>query len=85
MCSNAYKLFLNFKILKWLYTYSSALVMKPFNNSRKLFKAEIIKIITAKPKTSLLLNALLCIHPLTFLTEALSLLVSPSVASTMSP
>ena len=40
--------------------YSSALVMKPFNNSRKLFY------INVKLKADLVLNALLCIRPLTF-------------------
>ena len=62
--------------------YSSTLVMKLFNNSRKLFYAEIINV---KPKAILLLNASLCIHPLTFLTEVLHLSGSPSVISTVSP
>ena len=62
--------------------YSSALVVKLFNNSRKLFYA---KIITVKPKDSLLLNALLHICTLTFLTEVLCPSGSPYVASTTSP
>ena len=62
--------------------YSSAVVMKGFNSSRKLFKAEII---TVKLKASLLLNALLRICPLTFINEVLRLSDSPFVASTASP
>ena len=50
--------------------YSSAIVMKFFNNSRK---AEII---TVKLKDSLLLNMSLCIRPLTFITEALHLVAT---------
>ena len=42
--------------------------MELFNSCRKLFKAEII---TVKPEVSLLLNASLHIHSLTFITEAL--------------
>ena len=61
--------------------YFNVLVMKLFNNSRKLFQAEII----VKLKASLLLNVSLCIHLLTILTEALHLSGSPSVASTASP
>ena len=63
-------------LLKFLATplalYSSALVMKHFNKSRKLFQ---VKIITVMLKASLLLNALLCIHPLTFITEVFHLVV----------
>ena len=62
--------------------YSSAAVMKGFNSSRRLFKA---KIITVKPKAGLLLNAVLHIHPLTFINEALRLSGSPFVAGTASP
>ena len=43
-------IFYNFKMA----LYSSAVVMKGFNSSRMLFKAEII---TVKLKASLLLNA----------------------------
>ena len=56
--------------------------MKGFNINRKLLQAEII---TVKLKASLLLNALLCIRPLTFMNEALRLSGSPFVASTASP
>ena len=48
--------------------YSSALVMKLFNSSQKL------KIITVKLKTTLLLNASLQVHLLTFVTVLLVLL-----------
>ena len=65
------KLFLyTFKIA----LYSSAIVKKDFNSSRRLFLADII---TMKPKAGLLLNAVLCIHPLTFINEALRLSGSP--------
>ena len=60
--------------------YSNALVMKLL--VRKFFQA---KIITVKLKAGLLLNASLHICPLTFITEVLHLLGSPSVASTASP
>ena len=60
---------LNFKTA----LYSNALVMKPFNNSRKLFQT---KITITKPKASLLLNALLCIRPLTFITEVFCLVTT---------
>ena len=43
--------------------------MEPLNNSRKLF----YEIVTVKLKASLLLNASLCICPLTFVTEAICL------------
>ena len=62
--------------------YSSAVVMKGFNSSRKLFSAEIV---TVKLKAGLLLNALLCICPLTFINEVLRLSGSPFVASITSP
>ena len=62
--------------------YFSGIVMKGFNSSRKLFEAETI---TVKLKASLLLNVSLCIHPLTFINEALCLSGSPFVASTVSP
>ena len=62
--------------------YSSAVVMKGFNSSRSLFQT---KIITVNPKTGLLLNAVLCSHPLTFINEALRLSSSPFVASTALP
>ena len=62
--------------------YSSAVVMKGFNSSRKLFQADII---TVKLKAGLLLNASLRIRPLTFINEVLRLLGSPFVASTASP
>ena len=58
--------------------YSTALVMKLFNNSRKLFHAEIIIV---KLKASLLLNALLHIHPLTSITKTLCLVATVSVLS----
>ena len=62
MCSNsAAIIFKNFKTA----VYCSALVMKLFNNSIKLI---YVKIITVK---LLLLNALLPICQLTFITEAL--------------
>ena len=60
--------------------YSSAVVMKGFTISRKLFYAEIV---TVKLKTRLLLNASLHIHSLTFTNEALRLSGSPFVASTV--
>ena len=50
--------------------YSRALVIYLVNNKRKLFNAEII---TVNLKASLLLNALLCICKLTFITEVLHL------------
>ena len=75
---NAYKPFLNFKTA----LYCSGLVMKLFNNSRKVFKTEII---TVKLKASLLLTVLLYICPLTFLTEVLRLSGSPSVVSIAFP
>ena len=56
--------------------------MKGFNSSRKLFEP---KIVTVKLKAGLLLNVLLCIHPLTFINEALRLSGSPFVAITTSP
>ena len=71
-------IFYNFKTA----LYSSAVVMKGFNIHRKLFQ---VKIITAKLKASLLLNASLRIRLLTFINEALRLLGSPFVASTASP
>ena len=52
--------------------------MKGFNSSRRLFYAEII---TVKPNTGFPLNAVLHIHPLTFINEALHLSGSPFVAS----
>ena len=78
MYSSAYKLF--FKSLNW-FLYSSALVIKLFNNSR---------IIAVKLKTSLLLNVSLFIHPthVYTVTEAVCLVAtcgSPSVASIASP
>ena len=60
--------------------YSSAVVMKDFNSSRKLFLAEIV---TVELKAGLLLNASLRIRPLTFINEALHLSGSPFVASTL--
>ena len=62
--------------------YFSVVVMKGFDSSRRLLQAEII---TVKLKASLLLNAVLCIHPLTFINEVFRLLCSPFVASTTSP
>ena len=62
--------------------YSSAVVIKGFNSSIKLFEA---KIITVKLKVGFLLIALLCTCPLTFINEALHLSGSPFVASTVSP
>ena len=56
--------------------------MKGFNISKKLFQAEIV---TVKLKVNLLLNASLCIRPLTFINEVLRLSGSPFVASTASP
>ena len=73
MCSNTYILFLNFKVA----LYSSALAIKLFN----YIVESCFKIITVKLKASLLLNTLLCIRPLTFITEVLHLSSSPSVAS----
>ena len=55
--------------------------MKGFNNSRKLFSAEI----AVKLQAGLLLNALLRIHLLTFINVALHLSGSPFIASTTSP
>ena len=71
-------IFYNFKTA----LYSSVVVVKGSNTSRKLFQAEII---TVKLKASLLLNAPLRIRPLTFINEALRLSGSPFVASTTSP
>ena len=62
--------------------YYSAIVIKGFNSSRKLFYAEIV---TVKLKAGLLLNSSLRIHPLTFINEALCLSGSSIVASTVSP
>ena len=62
--------------------YSSAVVIKGFTSSTKLFKA---KIITVKLKVSLLLNTSLRIRPLTFINEALCLSDSPFVASNVLP
>ena len=66
MHSNAYNFFIT---LKWLYIIS-AVVMKGFTNSRKLFYAEII---TVEVKVSVLLNVSLHIRSLTFINEALHL------------
>ena len=77
MRSNVY----NFYYFK-MALYSSAIVMKGFTSSRKLFEAEII---TVKLKVSLLLNVSLRIHPLTFINEVLRLSGCPFVASTTSP
>ena len=66
--------FYNFKTA----LYYSAKLMKGFNISRKS------EIITVKLKVSLLLNALLSIHPFTFINEALHLSGSLFVASTAS-
>ena len=63
-------IFYNFKTA----LYSSSVVVKGFTSSRKLFQAEII---TVKLKAGLLLNASLCIYPLTFINEALHLSDSP--------
>ena len=62
--------------------YSSAVVIKGFNSSRKLFKAEIV---TVKLKAGLLLNVSVRIHLFTFINEVLRLSGSPFVASTVSP
>ena len=78
MRSNAYNFFNNFKTT----LYSSAVVMKGFTSSIKLFYAEII---TVELKVSLLLNVPLHICPLTFINEVLRLSGSPFVASTASP
>ena len=67
--------FYNFKMA----LYSSAVVMKGFNSSRKL-KLRI----TLKLKAGLLLYVSLRIHPLTFITEVLRLSGSLFVASTVS-
>ena len=56
--------------------YSSVVVMKGFNSSTKLLKAEIV---TVKLKAGLLLNVSLHIHPLTFINEALCLSDSPVI------
>ena len=78
MRSNAYKSLYNFKTA----LYSSAVVMKGFYSSRKLFQT---KIVTVKLKAGLLLNASLPIHPFTFINEALRLSGSAFVPSTASP
>ena len=62
--------------------YSSAVVMKGFKSSRKLFYAEIV---TVKLKAGLLSNTLLRIRLLTFINKALRLSGSSFVASTASP
>ena len=62
--------------------YFSTVVMRGFNSSRKLFLAEII---TVKLKAGLLLNASLCIRPLTFINEVFHISGSSFVASTASP
>ena len=62
--------------------YSSAVVMKGFKSSRKLFYAEIV---TVKLKAGLLSNTSLHIHLLTFINKALHLSSSSFVASTVSP
>ena len=69
-----YTISYNFKTV----LYFSAIVMKGFNISRKLFLAEII---TVKLKASLLSNALLCIRPLTYINKALHISGSPFVAT----
>ena len=61
MHSNTYKSFLKFKSTFTLVPFS-------FNSSIKLFQ---VKINTLKLKPNLLLNASLCICPLTFLIETL--------------
>ena len=65
-------IFYNFKTA----LYSSAVVLKGFNISRKF---------TVKLKASLFLNVPLCIRPLTFINEALCLSGSPFVASNVPP
>ena len=77
-CIATHTIFYNFKMA----LYSSAVVMKGFTNSRKLFEAEII---TVELKVSLLLNVSLRIRPLTFIYKVLRLSGSPFVASTASP
>ena len=62
--------------------YSSAVVIKDFNSSRKLFYA---KIATVKLKAGLLLSASLHICLLTFIYRALHLLGSPFVTNAGSP
>ena len=62
--------------------YFSAVIMKGFNSSRRLFQAEII---TVKLNAGRLLNVVVHICPLSFINEALRLLGSPFVASTASP
>ena len=63
--------------------YSSALVKKPLTVVESCFKPKLLP--TVKLKAGPLLNAPLHIRPLTFITEALRLSGSPSVASTASP
>ena len=70
--------FYNFKMA----LYSSAVVMKGFTSTRKLFSTEFI---TVKLKADLLLYASVRIRLLTFIIEALRLSNSPFVASTASP
>ena len=70
--------FYNFKMV----LYSSAVVMKGFNSSRKLFQA---KNVTVKLRAGLLLNVSQHIRPLTFINEAFRLSGSPFVTSTVSP
>ena len=62
--------------------YSSAVVLKDFHSSRKLFEAEIV---TVKLKAALLLNASLRICPLTFINEVLRLSSKTFIASASSP
>ena len=59
-CVATHTIFYNFKTA----LYPSAVVMKGFTSSRKLFYA---KITTVKLKVSLLLNVSLHIRPLTFI------------------
>ena len=65
--------FCNFKTA----LYSSAVVMKGFTSTRKLFLTEVI---TVKLKAGILLYASIHIPPLTFIIEALHLSGSPFVA-----
>ena len=61
--------------------YSSAVVVKGFNSSIKLFQAEIVAV---KLKAGLLLNVLLRIRLLTCINGTLCLSSNPFVASTVS-
>ena len=62
--------FLNFKTA----LYSSAVVMKLLTIVESCFKSKLL--ITVKLKACLSLNALLCMHPITLITEVLCLVAT---------